>query len=107
LYFVFCFCVITRKLSQAKWSEIYKSAGQLGNKKGFGYTTHRDRNKLPLPPELKTISPDIYFFELKVTGEARVHGFRVIDGFYLVWLKLTVAIFAPVRKQATGTLDNT
>jgi len=48
--------------------------------------TRRLRNKLPLHPELKTVSPDIDFFELRVTGEARVHGFRVIDGFYLVWL---------------------
>jgi len=74
------------KLKNSKWADIYKTGGQLGDKTGFGYTKHKERSKLPKHPELDNISQDIAFFELRVTQKARVHGFRVKDAFFLVWL---------------------
>ncbi len=74
------------KLKFAEWKDIYATAGKAGTKKGFGYTPHKDRNRLPDDPGLSDISPDITFFELRVTQKARVHGFRVKSAFFLVWL---------------------
>ncbi len=75
-----------RKLRQIQWEDIYKTGGKAGDKTGFGYTPHKDISQLPDNPELKKISPDITFFELRVTGKIRVHGFRVKAAFFLVWL---------------------
>ncbi len=75
------------KLKSAEWKDIYTTGGKAGTKKGLGYTPHKDRSRLPDNPELRDISPDITFFELRVTQKARrVHGFRVKSAFFLVWL---------------------
>ena len=74
------------KLKSAKWKDIYATGGKKGTKSGLGYTPHKNRSMLPNNPELKDISPDITFFELRVTQKARVHGFRVKSAFFLVWL---------------------
>ncbi|GEM_PF-4117032 len=47
------------KLKFAEWKDIYATAGKAGTKKGFGYTPHKDRKRLPDDPELSDISPDI------------------------------------------------
>jgi len=75
-----------KKLSEAKWTDIYKTSGSAGNKKGFGYTKHKDVSSLPENPDLTKISPDLTWFELRVTEESRVHGFRAKDAFFLVFL---------------------
>lgn len=80
------FSAFCRKITQIKWTDIYKTGGKAGNKTGLGYTPHRDRKVLPVTPELKEISPDLTWFELRVTGEARVHGFRCKSAFFLVFL---------------------
>jgi hypothetical protein len=80
------FSSFCRKLCQIKWIEIYRSGGKAGDKTGFGYTKHIDTSVLPENPELKTFSPDLTWFELRVDQEARVHGFRVKDAFFLVFL---------------------
>ncbi|PBB94992.1 hypothetical protein CK224_29280 [Mesorhizobium sp. WSM3862] len=74
------------KLRKSKWHNIQMSGGSLGHKTGFGYTPHKNRNSLPSHPEIDKISEDITFFELRVAREMRVHGFRCLDAFYLVWL---------------------
>ena len=71
------------------WAMIYKSAGRARDKLGNGlaYTPHKKPEKLPGYKELiGQINEDITFFELRVTGEARVHGFRALSTFFLVCL---------------------
>lgn len=80
------FSEFIRKLGQVTWPMIYKSGGNVGDKVGFGYTPHKDRSKLPKHARLDELSPDITFFELRVTKGIRVHGFRVKAAFFLVWL---------------------
>jgi len=75
-----------RKLKQLTWAEIYKTGGQVGSKTGLGYTPHRNRDSLLAHQELAEVSPDLTFFELRIDQEARVHGFRMKDAFFLVWL---------------------
>jgi len=41
---------------------------------------------------LEAISPDLGFFELRVTQKARVHGFRSANAFFLVFLDKDHAI---------------
>jgi len=72
------------KLAGHTWGAIYNTGGKLGNKTGLGYTPHKHRNKLPPLPNGP--SEDLTFFELRVTQEARVHGFRMGAVFFLVWL---------------------
>jgi hypothetical protein len=73
-------------MAQMRWSDIYRTGGSVGNKTGLGYTIHKDMEKLPKHPHLDKISPDLTWFELRVDGESRVHGFRVGDAFFLVFL---------------------
>lgn len=73
-------------LSQMPWTDIIKTGGKQGNKVGVGYTLHKNRDNLPKCAVLDKISEDISFFELRVTGKARVHGFRCKSTFFLVWL---------------------
>jgi hypothetical protein len=80
------FSEFTQKLKRLTWQQIYKSGGRLGDKTGLGYTPHKTRAYLPKHPELDSLSPDITFFELRITQKARVHGFRVKSTFFLVWL---------------------
>lgn len=80
------FSEFTRKLSQQRWQQIFQSGGSLGNKQGLGYTKHSNKSKLPNSTVIDKISPDIDFFELRVTQKARVHGFRSMSTFFLVWL---------------------
>lgn len=77
------FCV---KLTQMKWAEIYKSGGQVGHKTGLGYTIHKDLSKLPNNPALGDLSQDLTWFELRIDGDVRVHGFRSKSAFFLVFL---------------------
>jgi hypothetical protein len=78
------FSSFCRKLTVTSWAEIYKSGGSPGDKTGFGYTVHK--NVSVLPENLESISPDLTWFELRVTGEARAHGFRATNAFFLVFL---------------------
>ena len=80
------------KVNQRTWVQIYETAGSLGNKKGLGYTPHKDRNILPSSPAVASISEDITFFELRVTERARVHGFRSGPAFFLCFLDKDHAI---------------
>ena len=80
------FSAFCRKITQMRWSEIYATGGKLGNKVGLGYTVHKDHSVLPDNAELEAFSPDFTWFELRVDGESRVHGFRVKDAFFLVYL---------------------
>ena len=75
-----------------KWSDIYKSGGSLGSKTGVGYTPHGNPSDLPDNPDLKSFSPELSWFELRVDQQARVHGFRLADAFFLVFLDSKHAI---------------
>jgi len=81
------FINFVEKLRRSTWADIYKTSGKLGVKTGFGYTPHKNKDNLPKIEELnRIISPDITYFELRITDKARVHGFRVKEAFFLVWL---------------------
>lgn len=80
------FSSFCRKLSQMRWAEIYMTGGSVGHKTGLGYTRHKDLGVLPENPELSRLSPDLTWFELRIDGESRVHGFRVRSAFFLVFL---------------------
>ncbi len=81
------FSRLAEKLRETSWEQIYRTAGKIGGKSGFGYTPHKNTKKLPNMSRLELlVSQDITFFELRVTGEARVHGFRMKSAFFLVWL---------------------
>lgn len=80
------FSAFCRKITQIKWTDIYKSGGKAGAKAGLGYTIHKNQDVLPESPDLINISPDLTWFELRVTVEARVHGFRCKSAFFLVYL---------------------
>lgn len=82
-----------RKITRMRWSEIYASGGAVGHKTGLGYTVHKNHDVLPENPELKALSPDLTWFELRVDGESRVHGFRVKDAFFLVFLDHAHAVY--------------
>ena len=77
------FCTKLRKMS---WHEIYRTGGSLGNKTGLGYTPHKDLRKLPGHPELANLSEDLTWFELRLSEKVRVHGFRAVEAFFLVFL---------------------
>lgn len=79
------FSEFCQKLGRMKWNDVYKTGGQLGNKTGLGYTVHKT-TQLPASPDLSHLSADITYFELRVDQAARVHGFRVREAFFLVWL---------------------
>lgn len=80
------FSAFVEKMRKTEWPAIYKTGGSVGNKTGLGYTVHKNKGILPDRSILDKISPEITFFELRVTQEARVHGFRVQSAFFLVWL---------------------
>ncbi len=75
------------KLRQVNWNVIWMSGGKGDKKAAFGFTLHKERNKLPSNgAALKEVSQDIPVFELRVNQKARVHGFRMRSAFFLVWL---------------------
>lgn len=80
------FSSFCRKVTQTSWTNIYKTAGAPGDKAGLGYTLHKNAKVLPENPDLEKFSPDLTWFELRVSGEARVHGFRCKSAFFLVYL---------------------
>lgn len=67
------------KLRQLPWKEIPRHSG-------LRKKDHKTRKSLPDRDILTRISQETTFFELRVTGESRVHGFRVKSTFFLVWL---------------------
>ncbi|MES9859673.1 MAG: hypothetical protein ABW157_09295 [Candidatus Thiodiazotropha sp. LLP2] len=81
------FSNLLRKLAESDWTSINNSGGKRGKKSGFGYTLHKSTVKLPCTnPRLSKLSPEINFSELRVTKKARIHGFRIKEAFFLVWL---------------------
>jgi len=73
-------------MSGSNWTQIFQSGGkERGKKKGLAMT-YLPNNKYPDSPALREISSDITFFELRVSGESRVHGFRSHSAFFLVYL---------------------
>jgi hypothetical protein len=79
------FSAFINKLTQQTWDRIFQTGGKLGRKGGLGMTP-LPKDKYPARPVLEKISPDLGFFELRVTQKARVHGFRSANAFFLVVL---------------------
>lgn len=79
------FWAFQEKLSNHTWNMVYASGGKAGNKAGLGYTPI-NHEAYPDSAFKNQLSQDITLFELRVSQEMRVHGFR--DGviFYLCWL---------------------
>ena len=73
------FSRFVEKLRNLTWTAIPRN-------RGLGMQPHKIRKKLPSSAILNSISKDTSLFELRVTGESRVHGFRVKSTFFLVWL---------------------
>lgn len=80
------FSAFIDKLRKITWTDIYKSGGKSGKKVGLGYTIHKDTDILPNQNIVKLLSEDTLFFELRVGGKIRVHGFRLRSAFCLIWL---------------------
>lgn len=80
------FTQFIRKMNNMTWVDIVGQGGKSGKKVGMGYTIHKNPDVLPNKDLRDKLSGDITFFELRVTDEARVHGFRVKNTFFLVWL---------------------
>ncbi|HYH80016.1 MAG TPA: hypothetical protein VEX86_09460 [Longimicrobium sp.] len=87
------FSAFCRKVAERTWEQI-KQSGGAGNKAGLGYTSHRDRKKLPNNGLRHLISPEVEFAEMRVSQRARVHGFRMKATFFLVWLDKDHQIYA-------------
>jgi hypothetical protein len=79
------FSDFNRKVSAQTWQQIMASGGKGERKAGLGYTPH-DGSGLPAVDFADTLSEDIGWVELRVTQEARVHGFRAGHAFFLVFL---------------------
>ncbi|MHA4737771.1 MAG6450 family protein [Dyadobacter sp. MSC1_007] len=71
------FSSFIEKVSNLTWPQIFKLSG---------CTKHLNREDLPKHSKVDRISKEIQFFELRVTGKARVHGFRSVNVFFLCWL---------------------
>lgn len=80
------------KLSATTWQEVYSA-------KGFGYKAYQVENipnksaKSYLNTVRKKISGEITFFELRISREMRLHGFRCQSAFFLVLLDRNHDVF--------------
>ncbi|KAA6333473.1 hypothetical protein EZS27_018120 [termite gut metagenome] len=74
-----------RRIHQMTWQNIYDTANTGKNKRGMAYTSI-PRSKYKSIYYIKNLSKDIDFFELRVDGELRVHGFREKSIFQLCLL---------------------
>jgi hypothetical protein len=81
-----------RKVSSLTWQQIYQTSGKGANKTGLAYTSH-DGKRLPAAYLPGDVSEDIGWFELRVGGKARAHGFRAGQAFFLVFLDRNHEIF--------------
>lgn len=79
------------------WDSVYKSAGKGENKGSLGYTPYdiatMKAGKDVLDKVRKSISPDIGFFELRVSDKIRLHGFQSQSAFFLVMLDREHRVF--------------
>ncbi|WP_154654880.1 hypothetical protein [Solimonas variicoloris] len=91
------FSSFSEKLGQVTWQKIFESGGSLGKKTGFGYTK-LDEAKIAqsaathIKKVKDKISADINIFELRVSGDMRVVGFRAKETFFLVLLDRAHAV---------------
>jgi len=91
------FSGFNQKLSQTTWQQIKNQSGK-SDKAGFAYT-QINRDQYPKSPVFDQISDDINFFELRVSGKARVHGFRINAIFFLVFLDKDHSIGSSKNKR--------
>jgi hypothetical protein len=91
------FSKFLNNFSSYTWDSVYKSSGKGKNKAGIGYTPY-DTAKMKsgqniLDKVKKLISPDIGFFELRVSDKIRLHGFQSQSAFFLVLLDREHRVF--------------
>ena len=75
----------TRRLHRTTWRQVYESASKGKKKRGLAYTII-PRNQYPQTEFIRSLSPDVTLFELRVSKKMRVHGFRYKSVFYLCYL---------------------
>lgn len=79
------------------WDSVYKSGGKGPNKGSLGYTPYdistMNSGKEILEKVRNLISPDIGFFELRVSDKIRLHGFQSQSAFFLVMLDREHRVF--------------
>lgn len=84
--------------SEHTWDSVYRSAGKGINKGSLGYTPYdiatMKEGKAILEKVKKLISPDIGFFELRVSDKIRLHGFQSQSAFFLVMLDREHRVFS-------------
>ena len=84
-------------LSNQTWEMVYKSGGKGQNKGSLGYTQYNiaqmKAGKDILEGIRSKLSPDINFFELRVTDKLRVPGFQSQAAFFLVMLDREHKVF--------------
>ena len=91
------FSAFLNLLSSHTWGSVYRSGGKGENKSGLGYTVY-DVEKMKAGKAILTsvrekLSPDISFFELRVSQKLRVHGFQSQAAFFLVMLDREHKVF--------------
>jgi hypothetical protein len=93
-----CFSDFIQKLSTLTWGDIYNTAGSPGNKIGVGYTTYQLSKMKTGSETLKKVqslvSPELTFFELRLSKKIRVHGFQSQSAFFLVMLDKDHRVFS-------------
>lgn len=82
------FSHFNRKLSEMTWEMLKQQGGKKKPKTGLGCTILDSSavDHLPKTPELKKVSPDVTWMEMRVTEKARIMGFRMSAVFFMVWL---------------------
>lgn len=76
----------SRKIHEHTWQQVLETATKnLSEKTGLGYTP-LPATKYPKSEFRESLDPQTAFFEVRVNGEMRVHGFRERSLFYICWL---------------------
>lgn len=79
------FWSFNRQIHNMTWQDIYATASKGANKRGLAYTTI-SQNVYKGIPFMRNLSKDITIFELRISDEIRVHGFREKSIFHLCLL---------------------
>jgi hypothetical protein len=74
------------QLHQKTWQQVYESASTGANKRGLAYTVISRDNYERVSAFVRSLSPEIHLFELRVDERMRVHGYRQKSVFYLCLL---------------------
>ena len=80
------------RISNCTWREVYSTASKGAGKTGFAYTVTQ-KSDYSVVKSHGGLSADITLFELRLSEQARVHGFRHNALFYILWLDKDHRVF--------------